>query len=122
MTGIGPKRAEIIVAGVAVLNEVMRSLGSRACIIPRPACATESSRIWRIAGSAGSRIIWMPMSAAWCVRWAAAIGTSAESCRKVAQFAAMLFEGLHPLHRLPPAHGRILEARGVSVQHRPLRQ
>jgi exopolyphosphatase/guanosine-5'-triphosphate,3'-diphosphate pyrophosphatase len=36
-------------------------------------------------------------------------GTSPNHARKVAQLAAMLFEGLHPLHRLPPAHGRILE-------------
>jgi exopolyphosphatase/guanosine-5'-triphosphate,3'-diphosphate pyrophosphatase len=37
-------------------------------------------------------------------------GTSSNHARKVAQLAAMLFEGLHPLHRLTPAYGRILEA------------
>jgi exopolyphosphatase/guanosine-5'-triphosphate,3'-diphosphate pyrophosphatase len=37
-------------------------------------------------------------------------GVDPQHARKVAQLAGMLFEAVEPLHRLPPACGRILEA------------
>src|SRR5581483_1319697 len=37
-------------------------------------------------------------------------GVAAPHVRKVAELASMLFEGLRPLHRLPLAKGRLLEA------------
>ncbi len=109
MTGIGPKRAEIIVAGVAVLNEVMRNLD-----LPRLYYSAAGVRDGVIADLAHRRVGREPdhleSDERRVVRGLGRrFGTSPHHARKVAQLAAMLFEGLHPLHRLPPAQGRILE-------------
>ncbi len=109
MTGIGPKRAEIIVAGAAVLNEVMRSLA-----IPRLYYSTAGVRDGIIADLVHRRVGREPDQLDSDERRVVRslgrrYGTSGNHARKVAQLAAMLFEGLHPLHRLPPAYGRILE-------------
>ena len=110
MTGIGPKRAEIIVAGVAVLNEVVQELklsrlyysvaGVREGIIAdlsHRKVGMEQARLTaderRVVRDLGRRY-----------------GVSAPHVRKVAELAGMLFEGLRPLHRLPLAKGRLLEA------------
>ncbi len=110
ITGIGPRRAEIIVAGVAVLNEVMSSLK-----IPRLYYSTAGVRDGIIADLMHRRVGREPdhldSDERRVVRaLGRRYGTSANHARKVAQLAAMLFEGLHPVHRLPPVYGRILEA------------
>jgi exopolyphosphatase / guanosine-5'-triphosphate,3'-diphosphate pyrophosphatase len=109
MTGIGPRRAEIIVAGVAVLNEVLRNLD-----VPRLYYSAAGVRDGIIADLAHRRVGREPdhldSDERRVVRaLGRRFGTSPLHARKVAQIAAMLFEGLHPLHRLPPAQGRILE-------------
>jgi exopolyphosphatase / guanosine-5'-triphosphate,3'-diphosphate pyrophosphatase len=109
MTGIGPRRAEIIVAGVAVLNEVMRSLE-----VPRLYYSAAGVRDGIIADLAHRRVGREPdrldADERRVVRGLGRrFGTAPLHARKVAQLAAMLFEGLHSLHRLPPSHGRILE-------------
>jgi exopolyphosphatase/guanosine-5'-triphosphate,3'-diphosphate pyrophosphatase len=110
MTGIGPKRAEIVVAGVAVLNEVMRSLE-----LPRLYYSMAGVRDGIIADLAHRRVGSEPdhldSDQRRVVRaLGRRFGISPHHARKVAQLAAMLFEALHPLHRLAPAHGRVLEA------------
>jgi exopolyphosphatase / guanosine-5'-triphosphate,3'-diphosphate pyrophosphatase len=110
LTGIGPKRAEIVVAGVAVLNEVMRSLE-----LPRLYYSMAGVRDGIIADLAHRRVGSEPdhldPDQRRVVRaLGRRFGISPNHARKVAQFAAMLFEALHPLHRLAPAHGRVLEA------------
>ena len=109
MTGIGPKRAEIIVAGVAVLSEVMRCLD-----VPRVYYSAAGVRDGIIADLAHRRVGREPdhldADERRVVRsLGRRYGTSGNHARKVAQLAAMLFEGLHPVHRLTPAYGRILE-------------
>jgi exopolyphosphatase/guanosine-5'-triphosphate,3'-diphosphate pyrophosphatase len=110
ITGIGPKRAEIIVAGVAVLHEVMEqfklqrlfysSAGLREGIITDLAYRKVGHDVARldpdrrrVVSSLGQRY-----------------GMSAPHLRKVAQLASMLFAGMHPLHQLAPANGQLLEA------------
>ena len=110
ITGIGPKRAEIIVAGVAVLHEVIQELnlnrlyysvaGVREGIITDMShrkVGMEQARLnadeRRVVRALGRRY-----------------GVAAPHVRKVAELASMLFEGLRPLHRLPLAKGRLLEA------------
>lgn len=110
VVGIGPKRAEIVVAGVAVLNEVMSNLA-----IPRLYYSTAGVRDGIIADLLHRRVGREPdhldSDERRVVRaLGRRYGTSANHARKVAQLAAMLFEGLHPLHRLTPSYGRILEA------------
>jgi exopolyphosphatase/guanosine-5'-triphosphate,3'-diphosphate pyrophosphatase len=110
MIGIGPKRAEIIVAGAAVLTQVMRSLN-----LPRLYYSKAGVRDGVIADLAhrkvGSEPDHLDADQRRVVRAIGRrFGTAPNHARKVAQLAAMLFEGLHPLHRLAPSNGRILEA------------
>jgi exopolyphosphatase/guanosine-5'-triphosphate,3'-diphosphate pyrophosphatase len=110
ITGIGPKRAEIIVAGVAVLNEVVQELrlhrlyysaaGVRDGIIADLAhrkVGMEQARLdadqRRVVRAIGKQY-----------------GVAALHVRKVADLASMLFHGFQPLHRLPLGIGRALEA------------
>jgi exopolyphosphatase/guanosine-5'-triphosphate,3'-diphosphate pyrophosphatase len=110
MTGIGPKRAEIMVAGVAVLHEIMRSLD-----LPRLYYSMAGVRDGIIADLAHRKVGREPHHLDSDERRVVRsigrrFGTSPNHARKVAQLAAMLFEALHPLHKLAPSQGRILEA------------
>jgi exopolyphosphatase/guanosine-5'-triphosphate,3'-diphosphate pyrophosphatase len=110
ITGIGPRRAEIIVAGVAVLHEVMEqfklprlfysSAGLREGIIADLAhrkVGHDVARLdpdqRRVVQSLGTRY-----------------GMSLPHVRRVAQLASMLFAGMQPLHQLAPVNGQLLEA------------
>lgn len=110
VTGIGPRRAEIIVAGVAVLNEIM--LGMR---LPRMYFSTAGVRDGIIADLArrkvGQEKARMDPDQARVVRaLVRQYGISMPHVKKVSEFASLLFDGLRPLHRLPPHIGRVLEA------------
>jgi exopolyphosphatase/guanosine-5'-triphosphate,3'-diphosphate pyrophosphatase len=110
ITGIGPKRAEIIVAGVAVLNEVTRNFG-----LPKLYYSTAGVRDGIIAdlahGGTGREQAQLDADQRRVVRsLGRRYGVSPAHARKVAQLAAMLFDSLHGLHRLAPAYGRMLEA------------
>jgi len=110
ITGIGPRRAEIITAGVAVLNEAMQELR-----VPRLYYSAAGVRDGIIADlvhrRAGMEQARLDSEARQTVR---ALGRRYEASvahtRKVADLSAMLFEGLRDLHRLPLARGRLLEA------------
>ncbi|MCU1335381.1 MAG: Ppx/GppA phosphatase [Bryobacterales bacterium] len=110
ITGIGPKRAEIIVAGVAVLNQVVQEMqlsrlyystaGVREGIIAdlsHRQVGMEQARL-----NADERRLMRALGRHY--------GVSAPHVRKVADLAGMLFQGLRPLHRLPLVKGRLLEA------------
>jgi exopolyphosphatase/guanosine-5'-triphosphate,3'-diphosphate pyrophosphatase len=110
--GIGPRRAEIIVAGVAVLNEVMQGMR-----IPRVYYSTAGVRDGIIADlsrrKVGMEKARLDVDQRRVVRaLARQYGQSMPHVKRVAELASMLFEGLRSLHRLPPHHGRILEAAG----------
>ena len=110
ITGIGPKRAEIIVAGVAVLNEVVQELR-----LNRLYYSTAGVREGIIADlshrQVGMEQARLNADERRAVRALGRhYGVSAPHVRKVAELAGMLFQGLRPLHRLPLAKGRLLEA------------
>ena len=110
ITGIGPRRAEIVVAGVAVLHEVMRAFG-----LPRMYYSRAGVRDGLIVDLVQRRVGREPAQLDPDQRRIMRMlgrryGVAPAHARKVAQLAAMLFEALHPLHRLPPTQGRILEA------------
>jgi exopolyphosphatase/guanosine-5'-triphosphate,3'-diphosphate pyrophosphatase len=110
ITGIGPKRAEIIVAGVAVLHEVMRTFGLQRMYYSMAGvrdgiCADLAHR--RV-GSAPDQLDSDQRRVVRAV--GRRYGTSPAHARKVAQLAARLFDLLHPLHRLAPVYGRMLQA------------
>ncbi len=110
LTGIGPKRAEIIVAGVAVLEEVMEQFrlprlyhsaaGLREGII--------SDLAYRRVGHERARMD--PDQRRLVQSLGLRYGLSGPHVRRVALLASMLYAGLQPLHQLPLTAGKLLEA------------
>lgn len=110
ITGIGPRRAEIIVPGVAVLLEFLKEFslpaffysraGVRDGIIADLAARNVGAEISHLSRDQRAEV------EAMCRRY----GVSLERARKVAHIAGMLFGALEPLHSLPPSAGRVLEA------------
>jgi exopolyphosphatase/guanosine-5'-triphosphate,3'-diphosphate pyrophosphatase len=110
ITGMGPRRAEIITAGVAVLHEVMQGLR-----VPRLYYSAAGVRdgiiadlVHRRAGMEQARLDTEERQTVRVLgrRFEASVAHT----RKVADLSAMLFEGLRDLHRLPLHRGRLLEA------------
>ena len=110
VTGIGPRRAEIIVPGLAVLAAFLREFrlpalfysraGVRDGIIADLAARSVGAELARLAPEQRTEVETM------CRRY----GVSLSHARKVAEMAQQLFAGLEPLHRLPPAAGKLIEA------------
>jgi exopolyphosphatase / guanosine-5'-triphosphate,3'-diphosphate pyrophosphatase len=110
VTGIGPRRAEIIVPGLAVLMDFLKALrqpamyysraGVRDGIIADLAARNVGAELSHLARDQRREVEDM------CRRY----GVPLEHARKVAHIAGLLFSALHPLHQLPPAAGKLLEA------------
>lgn len=110
VTGIGPRRAEIIVPGLAVLSEFLREFGLQGCyysragvrdgIIADLAARNVGAELSRLNREQKTEIEEM------CRRF----GVSLAHARKVANIASLLFTALQPLHDLPPNAGKLLEA------------
>ena len=110
ITGIGPSRAEIIVPGVAVLLEFLKEFqlpavyysraGVRDGIIADLAARNVGAELSRLSREQRSEVEGM------CRRYA----VSLEHARKVAHISSLLFAALQPLHALPSASGKLLEA------------
>jgi exopolyphosphatase/guanosine-5'-triphosphate,3'-diphosphate pyrophosphatase len=110
ITGIGPKRAEIIIPGAAVLLTVLQSLrlpslyysaaGVRDGIIADLAARTSTRSITEM--SREQRDVVEEMATRYSV--------SLRHVRKVARMANDLFVALESLHKLPHSNGRLLEA------------
>jgi exopolyphosphatase/guanosine-5'-triphosphate,3'-diphosphate pyrophosphatase len=110
VTGIGPRRAEIIVPGTAVLLEFLQEFqlpgvyysraGVRDGIIADLAARNVGAELSRLSRdqrreveSVGRRY-----------------GVALDHARKVAEIANLLFTALEPLHELAPGTGKLLEA------------
>ena len=103
VTGIGPRRAEIIVPGVAVLLAFLAELrlpavyysraGVRDGIIADLAARNVGAELSRLNREQRHEVEEM------CRRY----GVSLEHARKVAYISSLLFTALQPLHELPPA-------------------
>jgi exopolyphosphatase/guanosine-5'-triphosphate,3'-diphosphate pyrophosphatase len=110
VTGIGPRRAEIIIPGTAVLLHVMAALrlpalhysaaGLRDGIIADLARRGVGRKPARL--DADRREVVTGMARRYAVEM--------NHVRKVAQTATQLFESTEPLHRLAPQYGGLLEA------------
>jgi exopolyphosphatase/guanosine-5'-triphosphate,3'-diphosphate pyrophosphatase len=110
ITGIGPKRAEIIVAGVAVLHQIVDQFR-----LPRLYYSTAGVREGVVADLAHKKVgLAQARLDADRKRVVSALsrryGLSAPHVRKVAHLSAVLFESLRGLHGLPAVHGQLLEA------------
>lgn len=112
VAGIGPRRAEIIVPGVAVLQRVLEHFGAasvwysaagvRDGIIADLAVRRVGCELARLGAEERREV----------ERIARRYGVSMPHARKVAGLAQTLFCGLESLHGQPPEHGRLLEAAG----------
>jgi exopolyphosphatase / guanosine-5'-triphosphate,3'-diphosphate pyrophosphatase len=110
MTGIGPRRAEIIIAGVGTLHEIIQSFR-----LPRLYYSTAGVREGVIADLAHRRVGLAqarlePDRRRVILALSRRYGLSMPHVRKVGQLASALFEQLRSLHGLPAAHGQLLEA------------
>lgn len=110
ITGIGPRRAEIIVPGTAVLLHLMRELrlaslhysaaGLRDGIISDLAHRGVGKKAVRLDSDRRDVVVGM----------ARRYGVEMSHVRKVAQVATLLFDSTEPLHRLGIQYGGLLEA------------
>ncbi|HSW49019.1 MAG TPA: Ppx/GppA phosphatase family protein, partial [Bryobacteraceae bacterium] len=108
--GIGPRRAEIIVPGVAVLARVLQTFGLRAFYYS--AAGVRDGIIDDLAarGVGKERARLTPDQAKEVQRLSRRYGVPASHARQVAELAGELFHALQPLHRLPMESGKLLEA------------
>jgi exopolyphosphatase/guanosine-5'-triphosphate,3'-diphosphate pyrophosphatase len=115
ITGIGPRRAEIIVPGVAVLLEFLQAFklpsvyysraGVRDGIIADLAARNVGAERARMDREQRREIEDM------CRRY----GVQLDHARKVAEIASHLFTALHSVHRLPLGCGKFLEAAAYLI-------
>jgi exopolyphosphatase/guanosine-5'-triphosphate,3'-diphosphate pyrophosphatase len=109
-TGIGPKRAEIIIPGAACLLRIMQDFD-----LPSVYYSSAGLRDGIIADLAARGVGMEPSGLdreqqRVVEAMARRYGVSLAHARQVAGLAASLFRSLEPLHGLPPVFGRLLEA------------
>ena len=110
VAGIGPRRAEIIVPGAAVLAKVLdvfklpslyySAAGVRDGIIADLAARGVGRELSRLSREQLRTVETMSKR----------YGVSVKHGQRVAHLAHTLFEAMLPLHKLPRSHGRLLEA------------
>jgi exopolyphosphatase / guanosine-5'-triphosphate,3'-diphosphate pyrophosphatase len=110
VTGIGPRRAEIIVPGVAVLLRALEEFGLPA--IYYSAAGVRDGIVRDLADrGVGRELSQMGREQRQMVEsMARRFGVDMRHAHAVAGFAHQLFMDLYPLHRLPRERGRLLEA------------
>ncbi|MGA3028367.1 MAG: Ppx/GppA phosphatase family protein [Bryobacteraceae bacterium] len=110
--GIGPRRAEIIVAGTAVFLRALELFQAPA-LYYSAAGVREGIVADLFARGAGREPATLSRDQRRTVEeMARRYGVSIPHVRKVAHLAGELFHQLEPLHRLPPSYGRLLQAAG----------
>ena len=110
ITGIGPRRAEIIIAGAAVLNRVLKDLALPS-LYYSAAGVRDGIIADLIARNTGRAATQMNRDQREMVEGMSTRYTvSLKHVRKVARLAVELFIALEPLHKLPHHFSRLLEA------------
>ncbi len=109
VTGIGPRRAEIIVPGAAVLTAVLEHF--RISHLAYCSAGVRDGILRDLAerGAGAERIRLDREQRLLTENFARRFGVDLKHARKVALFARELFLALQPLHHLPPEQGRLLE-------------
>jgi len=110
VTGIGPRRAEIIVPGAAVFHQILTLL--RLPSLYHSAVGVREGIIADLfARRAGSELSQLSTEQRRIVEQAAnRFGVDPKHTNKIATLSNTLFEALQPLHKLPPESGKLLEA------------
>lgn len=110
VTGIGPRRAEIIVPGVAVMLKVLELFGARQLYYCPAGVRDGILRDLADREAGAERVRLGPEQRRMVEQYARRFGVDLKHARKVAAFARELFTALTPWHRLPPETGRLLKA------------
>jgi exopolyphosphatase/guanosine-5'-triphosphate,3'-diphosphate pyrophosphatase len=112
IVGIGPKRAELIVAGTAVFLRALDLFQQPA--LHYSAAGVRDGIIADLAVRCVGRELGMlnREQRRAVEQMARHYGVQVTHARKVGELARRLFESLQSLHRLPPAYGKLLEAAG----------
>ncbi len=110
VTGIGPRRAEIIVAGAGILLTILEEF--RQPSLNYSAAGVRDGIIADLAGrGVGRELARLSRDQRREVeRMSVRYGVALKHSRKVAAFGDVLFHALAPVHRLPPSYGKLLEA------------
>ncbi|HEX6894422.1 MAG TPA: Ppx/GppA phosphatase family protein [Bryobacteraceae bacterium] len=110
--GIGPRRAEIIIAGAAVFRRTLELFQQPS--LHYSAAGVRDGIIADLAArGVGRELTMLDRDQRRVVeQMVRRYGSPMLHARKVAGIAHRLFESLQPLHRLPPGHGKLLEAAG----------
>jgi len=110
LTGIGPKRAEIIVPGIAVVLRVLEDL-RMPCLYFSAAGVRDGIIADLHARGVGRELARLGRDQRKEVEQTSRrYGVALPHARKVAGLACALFTDLQPLHQLPPHFGKLLEA------------
>ncbi len=110
VTGIGPRRAEIIVPGVAVMLKVLEMFGARQLYYCTAGVRDGILRDLAEREAGAERVRLDAEQRRMVEQYARRFGVDLKHARKVAAFARVLFTALTPWHRLPPETGRLLKA------------
>ncbi len=108
--GIGPRRAEIIVAGAAVFLKALE--GFRQPALSYCAAGVREGIVADLAArGVGRELTQLNRDQRKTVEaMARRYGVPSAHSRQVARLAHQIFEALQPLHKLPPGLGKLLEA------------
>jgi len=110
LTGIGPRRAEIIVPGVVVLLEFLEAFGRHSVYYSR--AGVRDGIIADLAiRNVGAELSRMSRDQRREVEdMGRRYGVTLDHSRKVGSISNLLFHALQPLHQLPPSCGKLLDA------------
>jgi exopolyphosphatase/guanosine-5'-triphosphate,3'-diphosphate pyrophosphatase len=110
VTGIGPRRAEIIVPGIAVLQDFLGAFGLRGFYYSRAGVRDGiiADLAARNVGAERARLSREQRREV--EQLARRFGVPLERARAVAHMSHLLFLALQPLHGLPAQYGKLLEA------------
>lgn len=110
LPGVGPRRAEILIPGVAVFRRVLETFGIAS--MHYSAAGVRDGIVADLAsrGAGRERAMLDRDQRRTVEQMARKYGVSVHHARQVAALANRLFELLEPLHKLPPQAGPLLEA------------
>jgi len=113
--GIGPRRAEIIVSGAAVLARILRAFGAKS-VYYSVAGVRDGIIADLAARRVGGHLARLNREQRRIVEtMARRFGVDVRHARKTAELAGTLFDELKPLHTLPAECGKLLEAAAYLV-------
>ena len=113
--GIGPRRAEIIIGGAAVLGRLLQEFGAKS-VYYSLAGVRDGIIADLAARRVGADLARLDKEQRRIVEsMARKFGVDVRHARKTAELAGTLFDGLKPLHALPADSGKLLEAAAYLV-------